>query len=56
MWLGLDNWLSLAVCSVLPAVALGRRIKVEEEELTRVLGEQYDTYRTGTKRLIPGLW
>lgn len=54
--LALGNWLSLAVCAVLPAMALLRRIKVEEDELTRVLGDEYDAYRIGTKRLIPGLW
>ncbi len=33
-----------------------RRIRVEEAELTRVLGDPYHAYRNRTKRLIPGLW
>ena len=54
--LSLANWLSLAVFVALPTIAVLRRIKVEEAELTRVLGDRYTTYRIGTKRLIPGLW
>ena len=50
------NWLALAVCILLPGAAMLRRIRVEEAELTRVLGEPYLAYREHTKRLIPGLW
>jgi protein-S-isoprenylcysteine O-methyltransferase Ste14 len=50
------TWLGLAVCLVLPAVALLRRIQVEEAELTRVLGDPYRAYQQHTKRLIPGVW
>jgi protein-S-isoprenylcysteine O-methyltransferase Ste14 len=50
------NWLALAVCILLPGAAMVRRIRVEEAELTRVLGEPYQAYRNHTKRLIPGLW
>ncbi len=50
------NWVALAVCIVLPGAAMLRRIRVEEAELTRVLGEPYQVYRDHTKRLIPGLW
>jgi protein-S-isoprenylcysteine O-methyltransferase Ste14 len=54
--LAAGNWLALAVCVALPLAALLRRIRVEEAELTRVLGQPYRAYRTRTKRLIPGLW
>jgi protein-S-isoprenylcysteine O-methyltransferase Ste14 len=54
--LGGANWLSLAICAVAPTTALMWRIRVEEDELTRVLGDRYDAYRMRTKRLIPGLW
>ena len=54
--LAVGNWLALAACVALPLPALVRRIDVEEAELTRVLGEPYRSYRTRTKRLIPGLW
>jgi protein-S-isoprenylcysteine O-methyltransferase Ste14 len=50
------NWLSLALCAVLPPLALIRRIKVEESELVRVVGESYRVYSARTKRLIPGIW
>jgi protein-S-isoprenylcysteine O-methyltransferase Ste14 len=50
------NWLALAVCVVLPLPAVLRRIRVEEAELTRVLGGPYRVYQTRTKRLIPGVW
>ena len=54
--LALDNWSSLAICALLPLPALLLRIKVEEAELTRVLGDTYRSYQRETKRLIPGLW
>jgi protein-S-isoprenylcysteine O-methyltransferase Ste14 len=50
------NWLSLALCVVLPPLALIRRIKVEESELVRVAGEPYCAYSARTKRLLPGIW
>ena len=54
--LALSTWPGLVICLVLPAVAILRRIGVEENELTRVLGDPYRDYRSHTKRLIPGLW
>lgn len=54
--LALGNWLALAICLVVPAPAIVRRIQVEEAELNRVLGDPYRTYQTKTKRLVPGLW
>ena len=50
------NWLALVVCVVLPPLALLYRIRWEEAELTRVLGEPYRAYQMRTKRLIPGIW
>jgi protein-S-isoprenylcysteine O-methyltransferase Ste14 len=42
---------------IVPSLSiLLRRISVEEAELTRVLGDRYKSYRSGTKRLIPGVW
>ena len=54
--LALSTWPGLAICLVLPGVAILRRIGVEESELTRVLGDPYRSYRDRTKRLVPGLW
>ena len=50
------NWLALAACMVVPLPAVLWRIRVEEAELNRVLGDAYRAYQTRTKRLIPGLW
>ena len=54
--LAIGNWLSLAVCLVLPLPSLVWRIQVEEAELERVLGDAYRTYEAETTRLIPWVW
>jgi len=54
--LSLASWLGLLVCTVVPGLAILRRIRVEEEELARVLGEPYRAYHRRTRRLVPGLW
>jgi protein-S-isoprenylcysteine O-methyltransferase Ste14 len=54
--LALGNWLAVAACLVLPLPAIAWRIRVEEAELSRVLGEAYRAYQTRTARLLPGLW
>ena len=54
--LALGNWLSVFACLVLPLPALAWRIRVEEAELSRVLGHPYRAYQARTARLIPGLW
>ena len=54
--LALGNLLSLAVLIVLPLAGLLPRIRVEEAELTRGLGEPYRRYAAETSRLVPGVW
>jgi protein-S-isoprenylcysteine O-methyltransferase Ste14 len=54
--LAIGNWLSLAVCLLLPLPSVLWRIHVEEAELERVLGDAYGAYRARTTRLIPWLW
>jgi protein-S-isoprenylcysteine O-methyltransferase Ste14 len=54
--LGAGNWLSLAICAVVPLLGLLPRIAVEESELVRLLGDRYRRYQTKTRRLVPGLW
>lgn len=54
--LGARNWLSLAICAVVPLLGLLPRMAIEESEMTRVLGEQYRSYQRTTPRLVPGLW
>lgn len=48
-----SSWLFLVLCAALPPLALLRRIKVEESELVRVLGDPYRAYSAKTKHLIP---
>jgi protein-S-isoprenylcysteine O-methyltransferase Ste14 len=54
--LGAGNWLSLAICAVVPPLGMLPRIAVEESEMARVLGDQYRNYQHATHRLVPGLW
>jgi protein-S-isoprenylcysteine O-methyltransferase Ste14 len=54
--LGAGNWLALAASVALPLPALLWRIRVEEAEMIRVLGDPYRSYRRRTKRLVPGVW
>jgi protein-S-isoprenylcysteine O-methyltransferase Ste14 len=54
--LAFSTWPGLVLCIVLPAAAMRNRIRVEEAELTRVLGEPYRSYQLRTRRLLPGLW
>jgi len=52
----LENLLSLAVLVIVPLAGHLPRIRVEEAELTRGLGEPYRLYATETSRLVPGVW
>ncbi len=54
--LALGNWRSLGICVLLPLPGLLLRIKVEEAEMIRVLGDAYRAYQRRTARLIPGVW
>lgn len=55
--LALDNWAALAVLTVVPAMALLFRIRVEEAALRTGLGEPYRRYCAAVRaRVIPGLW
>ena len=53
---GVGHWLSLTACAGIPLIGVIPRIRVEEAELTRVLGEEYRAYQRGTYRLVPGIW
>ena len=50
------NWGSLVCLTVLPASGYIARIRVEEQELARSLGEAYADYARDRRRLIPGVW
>jgi protein-S-isoprenylcysteine O-methyltransferase Ste14 len=49
-WVGGAVGTSIALAGHLP------RIRVEEAELTRALGEPYERYARGHARLVPGVW
>jgi protein-S-isoprenylcysteine O-methyltransferase len=50
------NWVALAVVLVPIFVAFLRRMKVEEEALSRALRERYQQYMKRTKRLVPFIY
>jgi protein-S-isoprenylcysteine O-methyltransferase len=52
----LGNWVAAGLILVPIFIAFVRRMKVEEEALTRALGEKYLEYMRRTKRLIPGVY
>jgi protein-S-isoprenylcysteine O-methyltransferase Ste14 len=52
----LDNWLSVLALAILPTIGVVIRIRVEERELLRGLGEPYREYAAGRKRLVPAIW
>jgi protein-S-isoprenylcysteine O-methyltransferase Ste14 len=54
--LTLRNWLSLVIIVVPIFGVFVRRMKVEEEALSRTLGARYTDYMKRTKRLVPGVY
>jgi protein-S-isoprenylcysteine O-methyltransferase Ste14 len=54
--LALDNWIALALTTVVPAIAMLRRITVEERALVDMLGAPHTAYRARTHRLVPRVW
>jgi protein-S-isoprenylcysteine O-methyltransferase Ste14 len=51
-----DSWCSILVVNVPIFIALGYRIKIEEELLITTFGEQYTNYKKRTKRFLPGIY
>jgi protein-S-isoprenylcysteine O-methyltransferase Ste14 len=54
--IAMANWISLVLCIVLPAIGIMQRIRVEEKELERYFGKQYQDYRKGTWCLVPHVY
>jgi protein-S-isoprenylcysteine O-methyltransferase Ste14 len=54
--LAAGTWYSVLAGLLIPLPSLLYRIRVEEAELTRVLGPAYRSYAAATDRLIPKLW
>jgi protein-S-isoprenylcysteine O-methyltransferase Ste14 len=54
--LALANWLSAALVFLPLLCATVYRIRVEEAALRAHFGEEYDSYASATKRLVPGIY
>jgi protein-S-isoprenylcysteine O-methyltransferase Ste14 len=54
--LSFSNWFSLGFGVVPYALAAAYRIRVEERALREAFGDEYETYASGTKRLIPKVY
>jgi len=54
--LAIGSWVGALVWVAIVAAAYVPRIRVEEAELTRALGDAYRDYACRTARLVPGLW
>ena len=52
----LANWLSVLALAVAVVAGMSYRIAVEERTLVATLGQPYENYRSGRKRLIPLVW
>jgi protein-S-isoprenylcysteine O-methyltransferase Ste14 len=54
--LACDDLWSLLAIAVLGGIGLAVRIRAEERQLTESLGEEYEHFAAGRKRLVPGVW
>lgn len=54
--ISLNNWLSLAVVTIILFFSFVRRISVEERALTKEFGDEYIQYIKRTKKLIPFIY
>jgi len=52
----LPNWIAGPSYGVAMAVLFALRLGPEERMMLEEFGEQYEAYRTRTKRLVPGVW
>jgi protein-S-isoprenylcysteine O-methyltransferase Ste14 len=50
-----DVW-GLVAAVVLGGAGLAVRIRAEEQQLARALGDEYERFAAGRKRLLPGIW
>jgi protein-S-isoprenylcysteine O-methyltransferase Ste14 len=54
--IALGNFLSIAICMIVPVLGFLPRIQHEEAALEEGLGTEYRAYAASKRRLIPGLW
>ena len=50
------SWIGAAIGTAIAFAGHLPRIRVEETELRRALGEPYERYANGRARLVPGVW
>jgi len=51
-----ENWISLIISLFLPITAIVYRIHIEENAFSLIIGEEYDEYKSRTKKIIPFIW
>ena len=51
-----DNWISILLIVIPVAVAIIKRIEIEEKALLDAFGEEYARYSRSTRRLIPWVY
>lgn len=51
-----NDWLCLILALVPTTAAVLHRIRIEEEALRGIFGDEYDQYCRTTKRLVPGIF
>jgi len=54
--LACDDVLGLVAVAILGGLGLAVRIRAEERQLTQALGDEYEHFAAGRKRLVPGVW
>jgi protein-S-isoprenylcysteine O-methyltransferase len=54
--LAIGSWIGAAIFATVVFAGYIPRIRVEEEELGRALGDAYREYARTTARLVPGVW
>ncbi len=52
----LHAWIAAIAAMILLPIAFGRRIHHEEEVLNEEFGQEYKSYCSEVKKLIPGIW
>ena len=50
------SWIGAAIGTAIAFAGHLPRIRVEEHELRRALGDSYERYARGRARLVPGVW
>jgi protein-S-isoprenylcysteine O-methyltransferase Ste14 len=52
----MNNFISIIIISVSIFISISYRIQIEEKLLTDEFGEEYESYKSKTKKIIPGIY